>query len=141
MPRSDLSEPLFRRLIGSAFDDLPSIVRDVHSGERTTTHRGTCEVLRGGGILSRLCGAVAGFPPAGSDVPISVEIAITEDAETWRRDFGGHEFRSYLREAAGELEERIGPSVFRFRLVPDACGIRWELVGMRVLGIPVPRFA
>ncbi len=46
-----------------------------------------------------------------------------------------------MRSRHGELEERLGPATFRYRLVADARGIRWNFVGARVMGIPVPSFA
>jgi hypothetical protein len=133
-------EPLFRRLLGAPFDALPEAVRSVHSAS-VVRLVGECEVIRGEGWMSRLCGAVAGLPPAAERVPITVAIDAIGDGEAWVRDFGGHGFRSALRASDGELHERIGPASLRYRLVPEPDGIRWEFVGMRVLGAPLPAFA
>jgi hypothetical protein len=104
------------------------------------TFAGHAEVLRGGGILSRICGMVAGFPPASPRVPVRVVITSSDGIERWRRDFGGKGFSSTLWAAGGELQERLGPTVFRYRLLSSAPDeIRWDLVGARVLGLPLPR--
>jgi hypothetical protein len=133
-------ESLFRRLIGKAFDDLPASIRAVHAGSSLVL-RGHCEVIRGTGLLSRLCAAIASLPPAAERIPISVSVDVEGERVRWRRDFGGHPFQSTLRAVDGMLEESTGPAAFRFRLVPSATGIRWDLVGMRILGLPLPAFA
>src|SRR5258706_9136106 len=127
MPRGHLSEPLFRRLIGPDFDRLPASIRAVHDGSPARRLRGHCEVIRGEGFLSRLCGAFANLPPAGEGVPIEVEIACEGEGETWRRDFGGHRLGSRMRSRHGELEERLGPATFRYRLGPHAGGLPWNV--------------
>ena len=78
------------------------------------------------------------MPPAGDHVPVVVTVTRNGACETWRRDFAGRGFTSRLCELDGELEERLGPTTFRFRLVVDGDAIRWEVVGARVLGIPLP---
>jgi len=138
MPAIDPA-PLFRRLIGGAFDTLPQRVRAIH--EAPCVLRGQCDIRRGGGILSRLCGALAGMPPAGDRVPTVVSITRDGEGEIWRRDFGGRGFTSRLCECDGDLKERLGPTTFRFRLVADSEAIRWDVVGVRVLGIPLPLWA
>ena len=134
------SEPLFRRLVGAPFDALPAAVRSVHV-DRAVRLAGECDVVRGSGWISRLCGAIAGLPPAGERVAITVVIDAVGEGEAWERNFGGHRFRSTLRAVEGELHERVGPASLRYRLVPQPDGIRWEFLGMRVLGVPIPAFA
>ena len=45
---------------------------------------------------------------------------------------------SSLRARDGLLEERLGPTTFRFVLAADRERITWKVVGVRVLGVPVP---
>ena len=135
------AEPLFRRLMGPAFEALPAPVRELHVGESPRRYRGRCDIVRGDSWFSRLCGAIAGFPPAGKGVRVEVTIAPDGAAEVWRRDFDGHPLASRLSARDGALEERMGPAVFRFLLVPEPDAIRWDFIGARVLGIPVPAFA
>jgi hypothetical protein len=131
--------PLFRELLGSSFEALPQPLKAVHSGEAaTTTWSGRCAVVRGTGILSRICGAIASLPPAGEGVPLQVAIDRGRDGETWTRSFDGHRLRSRIRARDGFLEERMGPTVFRFALEPTADAIDWRLVGVRSFGLPLP---
>jgi hypothetical protein len=129
---------LFRRLIGDGFEALPVQLRAVHDGPALRTYAGRCHVERGTGLLSRLCGAVASLPPAADVVPIRVSIESHARGETWTRDFGGRTMRSTMTERGGLLEERLGPTVFRFALLAGSDAIDWRLVGVRSLGIPLP---
>jgi hypothetical protein len=133
-------EPLFRRLLGPAFDDLHASIRAVHAGD-AARFAGYCEVTRGEGLVSRILCAIARLPPSGTRVPVSVVIVPTGDGERWERDFGGHSFVSTLWPADGELGERVGAATFRYRLEASVDHIAWNLVGMRVLGVPLPKFA
>jgi len=133
-------EPLFRRLLGPAFDELHPSLRAVHAGD-AARFAGHCEVTRGEGLLSRLLCAIAQLPPAGTRVPVTVVITAMGDGERWERNFVGHRFVSTLWIEEGELAERIGPTTYRYRLEASAERIDWNLVAMRVLGVPLPRFA
>jgi len=133
-------EPLFRRLLGPAFDELHPVLRAMHTGE-TPRFAGHCEVIRGEGALSRVLAAIAGLPPAGGRTPIAVTISPFPGGELWQRDFGGYLFTSTLRGRSNGFDERVGPATFSWNLAAEPERIRWELVGMRVLGVPVPAFA
>jgi hypothetical protein len=130
--------PLFRRLIGERFDALPGPLRAVHEGAPRRVFSGQCRVERGTGFLSRICGAVASLPPAAATVPIEVTIEARGAIETWNRNFAGKSMRSTLTDREGLLEERLGPTVFRFALVAEGAAIDWRLVGVRSLGVPLP---
>jgi hypothetical protein len=129
---------LFRRLIGERFDALPNQLRVVHDGAATRVFNGHCRVERGTSLLSRFCGAVASLPSAGESVPLEVRIESSGLGETWSRDFGGSTMRSTMKERGGFLEERMGPTTFRFALVAEGETIEWRLAGVRSLGIPLP---
>jgi Domain of unknown function (DUF4166) len=129
---------LFRRLIGDKFDELPLQLRAIHGGAALRTYAGHCRIDRGGSFISRLCGAVSSLPAAGDAVPLRVSIESDARGETWIRDFAGRKMRSTLRGRDGLLEERMGPTVFRFALDAHGDAIEWNLVGVRSLGIPLP---
>jgi len=129
---------LFRELIGSGFADLPFQVRNVHEDRAETALVGRCRIDRGRGWLSAIFGALSSLPPAGGDVPVRVTIRRDALGERWTRDFGGHPMVSTLRARDGLLEERLGPTTFRFELIADRARITWKIAGARVLGIPVP---
>lgn len=129
---------LFRLLIGPAFAGLPLAVRNVHQDCAETALEGRCRIDRGHGALAALFCAVSSLPKAGDDVPVRVTIRRDEGGETWAREFGGKPMVSRLRARDGLLEERLGPTTFRFALSADRERITWKVVGARVLGIPVP---
>ena len=130
--------PLFRRVIGPAFEALPPQIRAIHDGGNARTYSGRCEVVRGTGLLSRLCAAVASLPPAGESVPLRVSITPDARGETWERSFDGRPMRSALRERGGLLEERLGPTVLRFALEAGPEAIEWKLVEVHSFGVPLP---
>lgn len=128
---------LYRRVLGAGFERLPSTLRAVH--ERRGLHRyaGEVQAQRGAGRLSRLCAWIAGLPPA-HDGAIEVEIQAGARDETWTRRFGGRAMRSRLREREGLIHERLGPMAFAFALEPEPDGLRWRLLHVRALGLPLP---
>jgi len=69
---------------------------------------------------------------------VRVTIRRNAGGETWTREFAGHPMVSSLRARGGLLEERLGPTTFRFALAADRERITWKVVGVRVLGVPVP---
>src|SRR5205085_5502851 len=54
--------PLYRRILGSAWDRLPSPIRHLHSVTSSSTYVGRCEVMRGRSPLAWLLAASIGFP-------------------------------------------------------------------------------
>ncbi|MGY2052072.1 DUF4166 domain-containing protein [Methylobacterium sp. JK268] len=134
----EAAPPLFARALGAAFAALPAAVREVHAGAAVLA--GRARVTRGGHPLARLAAALAGFPPAGEDVPVRVTIAPTRDGEIWTRFFAGKTFHSRLSDAdPGAVEERFGPLTFRLRLAADGAGLRLVVEGWRLGPLPLPR--
>lgn len=141
--------PIFREILGPAFDQLPEPVKALHDSAADRQWRGQASVRRGRNPLARLVAAVMGFPPAAASIPVTV--AFSPDpaghGEIWTRDFGGRIFRS--RQAAGRgkdhgmLVERFGGAAFtlaleirqaRMYLTPH----RWTLFGMPMPGFMLP---
>ena len=135
---SPADPPLFERLIGPSFGELPPAIRAIHCGHGHCVYSGRCSIVRGAGVLSRVCGAIASLPPASEDAPVRVAIAAGGGCETWARDFDGSPMRSTLRASDGLLEERLGALRFRFQLAAQAERIDWTLRSVRYLGIPLP---
>ncbi|MGL6290929.1 MAG: DUF4166 domain-containing protein, partial [Silanimonas sp.] len=71
---------------------------------------------------------------------VEVEVRIDADAhgERWLRRFGTHAMPSRLWADGVALRERLGLVVFDFMLGADAGGLRWRIVGVRALGLPLP---
>lgn len=134
--------PLYRRLLGAAFDSLPERVRAIHDSEQDRVWRGRAAVRRGEGVLARIVCAVVSFPPAAEDVPVMVRFSVRDEVERWTRDFGGRLFSSDQAEGRGRsarlLTERFGPITVALALVVD--GPRLRLVPRRwsLFGVPLP---
>jgi hypothetical protein len=142
--REDRPQPLYPRLLGTAFAGFPAVVQRLHRPGPRATWTGRAEVTRGRGLLAGLAFRVFGFPEAGAGVPVSV--TFTTDAtgrETWARRFGGRVMRSTQEAGRGRnsalLVERFGPFAFGLALVAE--GGRLSLVNRRwsCLGLPLPR--
>ena len=135
------AEPLFRRVLGDAFDALPARLRALHDiapGQRSAW-RGEAAIARGRNPLARLCALATRLPPANERAPTVVEFVATADAETWRRDFDGAPMVSRYRRRGGLLCERLGLVEFAFALRIEAGEILWTTAGVRLFGLlPLP---
>jgi hypothetical protein len=136
--------PLYRRLLGTAFDNLPPALQQFHGDGQTRVWRGLADVRRGQGGVARLISALLGFPAAGSRVPVSVAFSPEKGGERWTRTFAGKVFSSVQAEGAGRdeylLVERFGILSVAIALVWD--GDRLYLVPRRwrLWNIPMPGF-
>ncbi len=132
---------LYRRVLGAAFDTLPKPIRDMHSGVGAAT--GTADVERGTNLPARLTVALFGFPPASSNVPLTVRFTTDASGETWTRTFGTRTFSSHQSAGAGRtdklLVESFGPFAFAMALVTDDAKLALIVRSWTCLGIPMPR--
>ena len=134
--------PLYARLLGSAWHELPAEIRAMHDLHSGLTARGVAAVERGAGFLARLAARAIGFPASADEIPVTVRFAAVEGVETWTRSFGGETFASEQFAGQGRdaqlLCERFGWLTFAMALVVG--GGRLVLVPRRwsVLGIPLP---
>jgi hypothetical protein len=136
--------PLYARVLGEAWARLAPEIRSLHDlGAGEATWAGRAAVERGRSTLSRLAGAVIGFPPAAADVPIRVTFAVRQGRERWTRRFGDRHFFSDQEEGQGRAQglviERFGPLAFAMAVaVRDG---RLDLIqrGWRAFGVPMPR--
>jgi len=134
--------PLYQRMLGEAWGQLPAPIRAMHELRGEKTVRGMAIVTRGSGLLARLVAALFRFPQAGDDVPVEVTFRERGGAETWRRSFAGHTFTSHQSEGAGRmeglLEERFGPFAVGLALVVDGPRVRLVPRRWRFLRLPLP---
>jgi hypothetical protein len=137
----DSAAPLFRRVLGEAFDALPAAVQAMHQPGEGQIARGRAVVERGRGLAARLVAALIGFPTGGADVPVQVSFQPTAGGELWIRDFGGRRFRSLQSEGQGRwtglVRERFGPVVAGLALIVEGDRLvlkvrRWSLFGLRM---------
>jgi hypothetical protein len=134
--------PLYRRILGDAWDRLPEPIRAMHDfrDELTTTSMATIE--RGTSWPARLVARLFGFPQAGRDVPVTVTFRGRDDAEIWQRSFADRSFASVQSAGRGRFDkliaERFGPFVFGLALVLEEDRLRLVLRRWSFLGIPLP---
>lgn len=143
MENAEARQPLYQRILGSAWERLPPAISALHAGGARVAS-GRARIERGGGLLARVVAGVIGFPRAGEDVPVTVRFAADGDKEIWTRDFGGTVFRSLQVEGKGRdrhlLAEVFGPFRVLMALVPDGEKLRLVVRGWRFCGIPLPMF-
>lgn len=134
--------PLYQRALGSAWHDLPEPIRRLHETGAGMVAEGRARVERGRNPLSRLVGMLFGFPRAGADVAVRVEISAHGGVERWHRSFAGRRLASTQQMGAGRfgrlIVERFGP--FRFGLALVLEDRRLRLIPRRwtALGLPMP---
>jgi Domain of unknown function (DUF4166)/Saccharopine dehydrogenase NADP binding domain len=134
--------PLYRRLLGDAWDALPPPLRAMHDLATGLTATGEATIERGTGLLARGVAWLFGFPPAGKDVPVTVAFTARDGCETWQRTFGGRSFSSTQEEGRGRFErllcERFGPFAVAMALVLDDGRMRLVVRRWAAFGIPMP---
>ena len=143
--RSDeLTSPLYRKILGSAFATLPPRLQELHGNAEMRRWTGQAEVRRGSGVMARIIGEIFGFPKAASRVAVAVKFSPEGGAERWTRTFDGKVFSSVQSCGTGKdqylLMERFGIASFALALVVERDQLfliprRWSL-----LGIPMPGF-
>ncbi len=134
-----MSLPLYRRVLGRQFDELPARVRELHDLDGASVWEGRARVERGRSLLARLAAALSSLPPEADDCPLRVTFEPAGGKEIWSRQYGTALFRSVQYESGGLLRERVGPSTFVFTAVASAEGLALRLDGFRLLGLPMPR--
>jgi uncharacterized protein DUF4166/saccharopine dehydrogenase-like protein len=134
--------PLYRRLLGSAYAQLPAPIQALHDLADTLVVEGRATIERGRNPIARAIAAAVGFPPAGEDVPVKVLFTVRAGREVWRRSFADHGFTSTHEEGRGSFDrlmcERFGPFAFGIALVREPKRLRLIVRGWSVFGIPLP---
>ncbi|GLQ57140.1 SDR family oxidoreductase [Devosia nitrariae] len=134
--------PLYPRVLGSAWMELPHTIRAMHETSQSTVADGVGCVDNGRSLFARLIRRLVGFPGAGGDLPVTVSFKRSDKGEEWTRTFAGHEFSSFQRVGEGRderlLTERFGPAEFGLALVVDAGRLRFIIRRWRLFGVPLP---
>ena len=144
--------PLYARVLGTAWNELPGAIRNLHDFDTTASARGRASVERGDSLLARLAAFIIGFPRAVADTPVSVEFVASDGTETWTRRFGdqvlssqvfssqvfsSHQFAGRGKSAA-LLCEGFGPLTFAMALVPENDRLSLRLRRWSAFGIALP---
>lgn len=138
LPTQAVNDTPFRRLLGPRLDALPVPLRIAHDGECVVTLRGTAQVWRSPNPAAQLLCELMRLPRAGRDVPVTVSFDRRAAPERQHRRFGRRCYASRLRAENGRLVERMGLATNVFRLDVSNGALCIDLVGFRVLGLPVP---
>jgi hypothetical protein len=138
----DKRAPIFARLLGDAWEKLPTAVRQMHTVSSEHLTEGRCTVERGPGILSNWAASLFGFPRAADGLPVSVRFKCENGRERWTRKFGEDTFSSTLQAGRGTsarlLCERVGLFDFAQALVVEGNRLRLVLRRWSIFGVPLP---
>lgn len=133
-----MTEPLFRRLLGGAIDDLPSVLRRAHDSNDCQRWVGKAQVLASRNPIARALCWMMGLPKAGNDIPVTVVFERHGATEVWRRDFAGRTYHSRFVARDGLIVEKMGPATNRFRVCVEDGRLHLDLVAFRFFGLPFP---
>jgi hypothetical protein len=137
-----LGEPLYRRILGSAWAGLAPQIRELHSVTGESVFIGRCRVERGRNPLSMLVATMIGLPRAGEDQEVIVTLTAEGNGERWVRCIGGRRFQSLQRPGHGRsdglVRESFGPVCVHMALVVDGVNLRYVLRRWTLFGMPLP---
>ncbi len=125
---------LYRQLLKDDFDRLPPALRQFHSAPGGGRAVGSVAVRHASGLLARLLG----FPRAGDNLPMRLEVVASETQEIWIRRFGDVVRRSKQRLERDLLLETFGPVRLLFRVLADDRGMRFESQRASLWVLPLP---
>lgn len=136
------SLPLYRRLLGDAYNLLAAPLQEMHDLKREITAEGIATVTRGNGFLARLVAAIVGFPQPGENIPVRVDFKLENGRERWRRTFAGRSFHSTQEQGRGRSEwllcECFGAVNAGMALTIEDGRLRLIVRRWSFLGIPMP---
>lgn len=133
-----VSQPLFRRLLAAAIDDLPQVLREAHDSRVDQCWQGVARVEANPNPLARLLCRLMRLPAAGAAIPVTVRFERCGAAEHWHRDFAGRRYHSTFVERDGRMIERMGMATNIFRVSVQGGALRLDLIGFRFLALALP---
>ncbi len=131
--------PIFPRVLGPGFHDLPAEIRATHDTADCSRWQGMAQVDRGRGLWPGLLAVLFGMPPAAKDVAVTVTKQVTPQGETWVRQFGRHRFRSDLAATPQGMTERFGPFTFLLGLWVADGALHYPVKAARIGPMPLPQ--
>ena len=133
-----MSACVYRRLLGPAFDALPSRVRELHDLDGIAVWIGEADVRRGSSLIARFLALLFGLPPEGPAQSLTVTFTASDDAETWERTFSGRRFVSRQSVRDGLVDEVVGPVTLTMRPIATTGALSLDMIAARFLGLPLP---
>ena len=136
--------PLYRRLLGEAYERLAPSIQALHDITAATHFHGQATVTRGNNILAQKIANLFGFPHAASGVPVTVTLTPAAGREIWTRNFAGRSFTSTQEQGQGYFAglnvERFGPLAFGLAMVERQGQLHLILRRWSAFGIALPRW-
>lgn len=132
---------LFRTLLApDEWAQLAPVVQRMHGDGSVVQASGTTDVNGEMHLVARLLRRLLTLPEPGSGQAIAVSIERHPTHELWSRRFLRGHMHSTLRAGHDKLlHEQLGPVTLCFDLHRDGGAIEWQLQGVRLLGLPLPR--
>jgi hypothetical protein len=131
---------LYQAALGAGFGLLPRPLQDFHSLSGTHRLAGWVEVGRPGSLAARCVAWCLRAPRAAKSGALRFELHARPGSEVWIRHFPGTTMTSRLTAAPGGVAEHFGPVRLLFALRAGAEELQMQLAGVRVLGLPCPRW-
>ncbi len=136
------SGPLYREILGGAFEALPRRVKQIHNCQAEQKWTGNAEVRRGKSILARIICGIIGLPENNDEVPVSVTFSPSNGSEKWTRNFGGRIFSSVLTQGTDKnqhlIVERFGVFAVALALVVEGDRVYYVARRSFMFGLPLP---
>ena len=133
---------LFPTLLGDdAWRALPAAVQAMHGAAPLLRASGVADVDGAGHFPARCLRRLLGLPAPGPQQALALTIERHGNREVWTRRFTGRRMQSRLDRHAGSplLHEHLGPATLRFALRRDGDAIDWQLRGVSLFGLRLPR--
>jgi hypothetical protein len=129
---------LYRRLLGTQFDDLPGALKRFHDSPSSGRVRGTFLITRGRGFLRNAVASLLGFPKAAIDAKVVLEVKVEGDRERWCRRFPSETVVSVQWDDGQLLIEQYGRTAFSSHLTLKGDELIYEFERAWLSGIPFP---
>ncbi|GAB2537269.1 DUF4166 domain-containing protein [Rhodanobacter koreensis] len=132
---------LFPSLLGEHWHQLATPVQQMHGNASHVLARGAADVEGSRTLPIRWLRHLLGLPEPGLQQPLEVTIERHGTREIWTRRFACKHMRSVLDRVTDSplLSERLGLITLRFELLRDDKVIDWQLRGVQMFGLPLPR--
>ena len=130
-------EPLYRRLLGSRFDQLHPTLQHFHTLPNVFGV-GRFRVRRSPRRLVALAAALFGLPASTDAAEVLLTVTRVGAGERWVRSFDGRPFVSMQTARRGVLIEQAGPTYLEFALDVLNGGMVFRSERVWLLGVALP---
>jgi hypothetical protein len=131
---------LLRSVIGVEFDNMPEVVRRMHSIESTQEVHGTSRVMGAKNPIGWLIRIMAALPKPAHRAPTYIRFVKGQSSEEWDRHFGNSRFHTIMKQEGPYLAEHLVafPVTFKYEVRADRRGFSLHVVQVRFLRLPLP---